>query len=96
MGGGFTERAYKQKVLVVRGGLDNPKRFVVNMNDILDGKTPDFRLEPRDIVYVADHPWARAEDLADMAATAFITTVVTIWTGNNIHLINQPFVPNMP
>ena len=95
LGGGFTERAYKQKVLVVRGGLDDPKRFVVNMADILAGKIPDFRLEPRDIVYVSDHPWARAEDIADMAATAFITTVVTIWTGNSIHLINQPFIPSI-
>ena len=94
LGGGFTERAYKQRVLVVRGGLENPERFVINVADILAGKRPDFRLEPRDIVYVSDRPWARVEDLADVAATAFITTMVTVWTGGSIGpLIQHPIVP---
>ncbi len=96
LGGGFTERAYQQRVLVVRGGLQNPQRFVVNMADILAGKTPDFRLEPRDIVYVSDNPWSRVEDLADMAATAFITTMVTVWTGGSIGpLIKNPIIPTL-
>ncbi len=96
LGGGFTERAYKQRVLVVRGGLEDPQRFIVNMADILAGKRSDFRLEPRDVVYVSDHPWTRVEDLADMAATAFITTMVTVWTGGNIGpLIQQPLVPQL-
>ncbi len=93
LAGGFNERAYQQKVLVVRGGLDAPKRFVVNMADVLAGKAADFRVEPRDIVYVSDRPWSRVEDLADMAATAFITAMVTVWTGNSIQLIGQPAVP---
>lgn len=94
LGGGFTERAYQQRVLVVRGGLENPRRFVVNMADILAGKAADFRLEPRDLVYVSDHPWSRVEDLADMAATAFITTMVTVWTGGNIGpFIKSPIIP---
>lgn len=94
LGGGFTERAYQQRVLVVRGGLENPQRFVVNMADILGGKSADFRLEPRDLVYVSDRPWSRVEDLADMAATAFITTMVTVWTGGSIGpLIQNPVVP---
>ena len=96
LAGGFAERAYKQRVLVVRGGLDKPQRFLVNTADILAGKTPDFRLEPHDLVYVSDRPWSRIEDLADMAATAFIQTVVTVWTGNNIGpFITSPVVPNI-
>ena len=94
LGGGFTNRAYRQRILVVRGGLEKPQRFVVNAADILAAKTPDFRLEPRDIVYVADHPWTRVEELADLAANAFIQTMVTVWTGGSIGpLIKQPFVP---
>ena len=94
LAGGFTERAYQQHVLVVRGSLEHPQRFVVNTADILSGKAKDFRLEPRDVVYVADHPWARAEDLADMAATAFIQTMVTVWTGGSIGpIIRNPMVP---
>ena len=96
LGGGFTERAYQQRVLVVRGGIENPQRFVVSVADILAGKTPDFRLEPRDIVYVSDHPWSRVEDLADMAATAFITTMVTVWTGGSVGpFINNPIIPTL-
>lgn len=96
LGGGFTDRAYKQRVLVVRGGLETPQRFVVNTADILAGKALDFRLEPRDIVYVADRPWSRVEDLADMAATAFIQTMVSVWTGGNVGpLIKNPIIPSL-
>lgn len=96
LAGGFTERAYQKRVLVVRGGLENPQRFMVNMADILAGKASDFRLEPRDIVYICDRPWARVEDLADMAATAFITTMVTVWTGGSVGpFIKNPIIPTL-
>lgn len=96
LAGGFTDGAYEQRVLVVRGGLDKPQRFVVNMKDIIAGKAPDFRLEPRDIVYVSTQPWSRAEDLANSAATAFISTMVTIWTGGNVGaIITSPIIPNI-
>ena len=96
LAGGFTERAYKQRVLVVRGGLDNPQRMVVNTADILAGRAVDFRLEPRDLVYVSDRPWSRVEDLADMAATAFIQTMVTVWTGGNVGpFIRSPIIPSI-
>lgn len=96
LAGGYTENAYKQRVLVVRGSLDHPERFVVNTADMLAGKGRDFRLEPRDIVYVSDHPWTTAEDLADLAVTAFIQTMVTVWTGENIGpLIKQPILPSI-
>ncbi|HEX5223210.1 MAG TPA: polysaccharide biosynthesis/export family protein [Verrucomicrobiae bacterium] len=87
---GFVEKAYKSKVLVVRGGLDNPQTFVVNCNDILNGKTPDFLLEPKDIVYVYKRPWYRAEEILDLAITAFLQSVVATYTGQEII---QPFTP---
>lgn len=90
MRAGFVEKAYKSKVLVVRGGLDNPQTFVVNCNDILNGKTPDFLLEPKDIVYVYKRPWYRAEELLDLAITAFLQSVVATYTGQEII---QPFTP---
>lgn len=94
LAGGFDINAYRQRVLVVRGSLEHPQRFIVNVADILAGKITDFRLEPRDLVYVSDRPWARVEDLSDLAATAFIQTVVTIWTGKSIGpIITRPFVP---
>lgn len=96
LAGGFTEKAYRRRVLVVRGSLNQPQRFIINAADLLAGKTRDFRLEPRDILYVADHPWARAEELADMAASAFVQGVVTVWTGGNIGpFIKQPILPTL-
>ena len=74
---GYTDRAYKGKVLVVRGSLNKPEKFVVDTKDILAGKTPDFRLQPKDIVFVNSRPFILAEELADRAITAFLQSIVT-------------------
>ncbi len=74
---GYTDRAYKGKVLVVRGSLNQPEKFVVDTKDILAGKTPDFRLQPKDIVFVNSRPFILAEELADRAITAFLQSIVT-------------------
>jgi protein involved in polysaccharide export with SLBB domain len=71
-GGGFTKRAFKSRVLVVRGSLDHPQTFVVDTAAILAGKAPDFKLQPRDIIYVGRNPWVAAAEVVDMAAKAFV------------------------
>ncbi len=94
--GGFTPLAYRQRVLVVRGALTKPERFVVNMNEVLAGREKGFRLEPKDIVFVADRPWAKAEELLDTAITAFLQSAVATWTGANIGpFIKRPFLPQL-
>ncbi|MCP4179480.1 MAG: hypothetical protein GY756_17105 [bacterium] len=40
------------QVFVVRGNLLQPKIFEINTEDILQGRAPDFRLKPNDIVYI--------------------------------------------
>ena len=70
--GGFTYRAFKSRVLVVRGSLDHPQTFVVDTAAILAGKAPDFKLQPRDIVYVGRNPWVAAAEVVDMAAKSFV------------------------
>jgi len=96
LAGGYTDNAYKQRVLVVRGSLDHPERIIVNTADTLSGRAKDFLLQPRDIVYVSDRPWSRVEDLADMAVTSFIQAMVTVWTGGNIGpLIQHPVLPSL-
>ena len=78
--GGFTRRAYQSRVLVVRGSLNNPQTFVVDGSAILNAKQADFKLQAKDIVYVSRSPWVKAEEILDIAATAFIQgfTVYTI------------------
>ncbi len=94
--GGFLESAFRQRVLVVRGSLNKPETFIVNVADVLRGKAPDFALLPKDIVYVSDRPWSRVEDLLDLATKAFITTAVSTWAGGNIGpLITRPLLPSI-
>jgi len=91
--GGFTARAYKSRVLVVRGSLEQPQSFVVNTSDILAGKAPDFQLQPKDIVYVSLSPWVKAQEIFDTAAYAFIQSFVVTTTTRKIEpLTTSPWI----
>jgi hypothetical protein len=68
-------------VLVVRGSINHPQTFVVNVMDVVNGRATDFRLEPKDIVYVSYRPFFRAEELLDLALTAFIQAIIASATG---------------
>ena len=70
--GGFGPKAWKAKVLIVRGNLSEPKTEVINLRDILHGKARDVEIQPGDIVYVNNRPWSLVEDLVDAAIRAFI------------------------
>lgn len=92
--GGFTPKAYQQRVLVVRGSLNQPEPQVVDVGAILAGKARDFLVEPKDIIYVADRPWARVEELLDMAIKAFVLTATAEWVNLNVGpVITQPIIP---
>jgi polysaccharide biosynthesis/export protein len=73
--GGFSDRADRSRVLIVRGSLSKPQTFIVNASDILAGKSQDVKLQSRDIVYVSDNPWIKLEDLIDIAARAFLQSL---------------------
>ncbi len=91
--GGFGDKAFKGRVLVVRGSLNRPETFVIDTHSIVDGRGPDFKLQPKDIVYVNYRPFIRAEELLDQAATGFIQSAVTTWTGQYIGpFIKKPLI----
>lgn len=79
--GGYTDRAFKSRVLVIRGSLQRPEPIIVNTRAAIDGESLDFRLQPRDIIFVNSRPFIRVEELADRAATAFIQSIITEWVG---------------
>jgi len=87
--GGFSERAWRTRLLVIRGSLDHPQTFVVNASDVLSGKVVDFQLRPRDIVYVSSRPWFKAEELLDIAASAFVQAAVITETGLHVDPIGS-------
>jgi protein involved in polysaccharide export with SLBB domain len=93
--GGFSERAYKKRVLVIRGSLNQPETFAVDAAAILTARAPDFKLEPKDIVYVSSRPWIKIEELLDDATQSFIQAAVTTWAGAYIGpIITQPIIPH--
>jgi protein involved in polysaccharide export with SLBB domain len=94
--GGFNQRAYKSKVLVLRGSLNKPQTFIVDTWATLDARATDFRLQPKDIVFVGHRPFIRVEELLDLAATAFIQSSVASWTGQNIGpIFTKPILPSL-
>lgn len=82
--GGFSDRAWKSKVVVIRGGLGRPQVMTLDAHDVLAGQKPDIKLEPRDIVYVHDRPFIYGEELLEAAANAFVTSAVVTWTGEKV------------
>jgi protein involved in polysaccharide export with SLBB domain len=82
--GGFTDRAFKSRVLVIRGSLNRPEPIVVDTAAIVDARGLNFKLQPNDIIYVNSRPFIRVEELADLAATAFIQSVITSWVGVDV------------
>jgi protein involved in polysaccharide export with SLBB domain/capsular polysaccharide biosynthesis protein len=82
--GGFTERGFRARVLVVRGSLNGPTWFVSNTHAILDAQQPNTILQPRDIIYVNSRPFIKVEEAADLAATAFIQSIITEWVGVDV------------
>ncbi len=82
--GGFTDAAWKERVLVVRGSLNKPETFVVNMGKTLRAVDKDFALQPKDIIYVARKPWAKAEELLEAASSDFVRAIAVSWTGKQI------------
>ena len=49
---GFTDSANIEEVAIIRGRLDDPSVYIVNLEDIIEGKSIDFMLKPYDMIYV--------------------------------------------
>lgn len=74
-GGLNTANADLSHITVVRGSLSEPQVFVLNYNDIIQGKAPDFRLEPGDIVNVPNSPYTTLKRYVNLVLTQFSATV---------------------
>lgn len=82
--GGFSGRAWRQKVLVIRGSFSRPETFVIDAPEVLGARMPDLELRPKDIVFVSERPWVRADELLDAAAAAFANSAVGVETASNV------------
>lgn len=50
--GGYTDRANIKQVAIIRGYLDDPSVFLVDLEAVLEGRSVDFMLKPFDIVFI--------------------------------------------
>ena len=77
-------------MLVIRGSFVKPKTFVINVKNVLAAKDKDFKLEPKDIVFVAERPWTFAEDVLKDALSAFSSSAATNWVSQHVNPIVNP------
>jgi polysaccharide export outer membrane protein len=73
--GGTLKYAQQSRVVIVRGGLTQPKIAEVNYKAIVTGKAPDSRLQPGDIVYVPFSPFRHLGQLTEDILDQFVRTV---------------------
>lgn len=91
--GGFSDRAWKSRVLVIRGSLSTPQGFIVNTADVLAARGTDFKLSNRDIVYVHSKPWAKIQELIESAVMSFAQAAVVGYTGAHVGpFIKEPLI----
>jgi polysaccharide export outer membrane protein len=70
---GWTDQAHITRVLVVRGHLDCPIWYEVNVLKIILGEARDVYLLPGDIVYVQKKPFKFGRELVRLAIDSYIT-----------------------
>ena len=73
--GSTRKNAFLQRVLLIRGSLAKPKVAIVNLDNIMKGKNPDFPLQAGDIIWVPQSPWDRLERYLDVVLGTVVETV---------------------
>ena len=72
---GTLKGAWLKEIAIVRGSLTEPKIARVNLQAILEGRAPNVKLRPRDIIYVPRHPQRHLHKYARLAVDTFVRTV---------------------
>ena len=72
---GPAPNAYVSGTLLIRGSVANPRVARVDLNDVIKGREPNFKLQPGDILWVPKGPWQKLREYALVAVDAAVTTV---------------------
>lgn len=86
--GGVNRRA-SSRVIVIRGSLACPTRYLVDVNLIWKGCARDFILQPGDIVYVPIMQFQCLKELFKIAVRAFVSQAFNVM-GSNAYLRLNP------
>jgi protein involved in polysaccharide export with SLBB domain len=80
--GGVTLRA-SSRLLVIRGSLAYPRWFYIDSNLIFKGKSCDFELKPKDIVYVPPMQFQTLKETLQAGIASFASIVANIGGTNS-------------
>jgi polysaccharide biosynthesis/export protein len=72
---GTMPTARLREIAIIRGSMTTPSIALVNYLDIVQGRAPDVRLQPRDIVFVPVSPYSTLEKYLKLAVNTFVRTV---------------------
>lgn len=86
--GGVTLRA-SSRVYVIRGSLDTPITFYIDINRILKARACNFWLEPGDIVYVPAMKFTHLKEIIQGGIATFISVLGSV-AGSNVFLEITP------
>jgi protein involved in polysaccharide export with SLBB domain len=73
-GRGLNPDAYLKQVLIVRGDLQEPDVYEVNLEAILAGEEHDIYLQPGDIIFVPEKPYKFLAELTQLACNVFASS----------------------
>ncbi|MEQ9381278.1 MAG: polysaccharide biosynthesis/export family protein [Imperialibacter sp.] len=79
LSGGINQGAKSQSVRLIRGNLNNPEVYVIDLSTVSGMRSSIVRLEPGDIVYI--DPWRRVwiESLRDVSPVlSLVSSVITL------------------
>lgn len=74
--GGVTDRA-SSRVLVIRGSLAYPVRYLIDFTKIVKGNTCNFQLQPGDIVFVPPRKLQKLREIFYGALNTFVASVAS-------------------
>jgi len=72
MTGGTNSQADAERVLIVRGSLENPRVIQADIIEILEGRARDIYLVPGDLVYVQNNKVRFGRELVRTAINSFV------------------------
>lgn len=70
--GGTTSSADAQRMLIIRGSLENPKVIQADIIEILEGRARDIYLVPGDIIYAQHKNMRFGRELVKLAIDSFV------------------------
>jgi len=73
-GRGLNKDAYLKQVLIIRGDLQDPEVYEVNLEAILSGEEHDLYLQPGDIIFVPEKPYKFLAELTRLACNVFASS----------------------